>query len=103
MGQRDRKTKSFKDNPALMFLSEAGEQESTAEQTAQETAIKAPTGAKAPAGYKYNPLYIETKTKRLQLVLQPSLYERIKSEAEKKGLSINEFCHQALDKATRKE
>lgn len=102
MAQRDRKTKSFKDNPALMFLSEAGEQD-TAEQTAQETAIKAPTGVKAPAGYKYNPLYIETKTKRLQLVLQPSLYERIKNEAEKKGLSINEFCHQALDQATRKE
>lgn len=101
--------KSFKDNPALMFISgadETGEQEAQTEQAeaqAQKATPKAPTGVQAPAGYKYNPLYVETKTKRLQLVLQPSVFERIKARATESGLSVNEYCHQILDKATREE
>lgn len=103
--------KSFKDNPALMFISgaeEAGkEQGEQAEQTKQavaEVPLKAPT-TKIPTGtgYKYNPLYVETKTKRLQLVLQPSVLERVKARAKESGLSVNEYCHQILDKATREE
>lgn len=99
--------KSFKDNPALMFISGAEatgeEQEAKTEQTAAEAPVKAPTNAKAPQGYKLNPLYVETKSKRLQLVLQPSLFERIKAKATESGLSVNEYCHQILDKATREE
>lgn len=55
---------------------------------------------KAPEGYKINPLYIEVKSKRVQLVLQPSLYTRVKAAADKKGLSFNEYCHRILDNAT---
>ena len=106
--------KSFKDNPALMFISgaeeagkEQGEQAEQVEQTKQavaEVPLKAPT-TKMPTGtgYKYNPLYVETKTKRLQLVLQPSVFERVKARAKESGLSVNEYCHQILDKATREE
>lgn len=56
---------------------------------------------KPPDGYKRNPLYIETKSRRLQLVLQPSLYERVKACAVASGLSVNEYIHQILDSATR--
>lgn len=86
--------KSFKDNPALQFISAADEQEGP-----QAT----PTTAKAPAGYKVNPLYVETKSRRLQLVLQPSLFERVKARATASGLSVNEYIHQLLDEATREE
>lgn len=49
--------------------------------------------------YKLNPLYIETKSKRLQLVLQPSLYERVKDAAFTAHLSVNEYIHRVLESA----
>ena len=90
--------KSFKDNPALQFISTAEEEEQ--EVTPEK---KAPTTAKAPEGYKLNPLYVETKSRRLQLVLQPSLYEKVKATAKAKKLSVNEYIHQLLEEATREE
>lgn len=87
--------KSFKDNPALQFIS-------SAEEERMEPEREKPTG-KAPDGYKVNPLYVETKSRRLQLVLQPSLYERVKKRATNSGLSVNEYIHQILDEATREE
>ncbi len=88
--------KTFKGNPALQFISTPTEGE---DQDQEAEAIP----AKAPEGYKLNPLYIETKSRRLQLVIQPSLYERIKARATASGISVNEYCHKALDEATRKE
>ena len=64
---------------------------------------KVPTTAKAPEGYKLNTLYVETKTKRLQLVLQPSLFNRVKKGAKQAGLSVNEYVHRILDEATKGE
>lgn len=61
------------------------------------------TAEKPPEGYKLNPLYVETKSRRLQLVLQPSLYDRVKAGAAAAGLSVNEYVHQILDTATREE
>lgn len=82
--------KNFKDNPALQFLSTADPAE-----PAQETAPQYPM--------KRNPLYVETKSRRLQLVVQPSLHERLKNRAKARGLSVNEYVHQILDEATREE
>lgn len=92
--------KSFKDNPALQFISAAEEIEREEQKPIQPKAIEKP-----PTGYKYkiNPYYIETKTRRLQLVLQPSLYERVKTKAKESGLSVNEYVHRILDNATREE
>ena len=52
---------------------------------------------KDPAGYRVQ--YVETKTKRLQLVLQPSLYKKLKENAKKSGLSVNEYVHRVLKAA----
>lgn len=87
--------KNFKDNPALQFIS-APEREQEAE------SVTAPIN-KAPEGYKVNPLYIEKRTQRLQLILQPSLYNRLKEMSKKQNVSTNELIHQILDKATREE
>ena len=91
--------KTFKDNPALQFISKAEEEEKEVT-PAQEAPT---TAAKAPEGYKLNPLYVETKTRRLQLVLQPSLFDRVKKEAKKCGLSVNEYVNRILDEATKRE
>lgn len=90
--------KSFKDNPALQFISAAADPEPEAPEQPALISTEKP-----PAGYKVNPLYVETKTRRLQLVLQPSLFERVKAQAKASGLSVNEYVHQVLDKATREE
>lgn len=90
------KKKSFIDNPALQFIS-------TVEETRQEElpASQAKPAEKPPEGYKL--IYVETKSRRLQLVLQPSLYDRVKAGATAAGLSVNEYVHQILDTATREE
>lgn len=103
------KKKSFIDtereneNPAFAFISEESIKAVEGEGEAEAAALKAPTGEKPPKGYKVNPLYVETKTKRLQLVLQPSLFERVKAASNAAGLSLNEYCHRLLDEATREE
>lgn len=85
--------KSFKDNPALQFISSTEAEEPTTAESSE----------RPPKGYKLNPMYVETKSRRLQLILQPSLYNRVKEQAKAMGLSVNEYCHQILDEATRKE
>lgn len=72
--------KDFKNNPAMQFVT-TGKQE-------QETEV--------PEGFKKNPEYIEVKKKRVQLVMQPSLYEKAKKQAESEGLSFNAYIHKIL-------
>lgn len=91
--------KSFKDNPTLQFISTPEEQqEAITPKKVNPSQVEPP-----PEGYKINPLYVETKKRRLQLVLRPSLYDKIKSGASKQGISVNEYVHRILDKATQEE
>lgn len=86
--------KSFKAdlNPAMQFIS-----------TPAEEAPATTTTAPAPAGYKVNPLYIETKSKRLQLLVQPSLLEKLKGKAKAEERSVNDLVHSILEEALRGE
>ena len=96
------KKKSFiGENPALQFISTA-ETETQPEEREPMPAQPKPS-QKPPKGYKLNPLYVETKSRRLQLVLQPSLYDKVKAGAAAAGLSVNEDVHQILENATREE
>lgn len=85
--------KSFKAelSPAMQFIS------TPAEET--ETRETAPRAKDAPEGYKVNPLYIEKRSKRLQLLVQPSLYDKIKTQADGEGCSVNDFIHRVLEDA----
>lgn len=56
-----------------------------------------------PEGYKVNPLYIEKKSKRLQLLIQPSLFGKVKARADREGKSVNELIHSILEDETREE
>lgn len=81
--------KSFKiENPAEQFISKPI---ARTEQPVEVT-------EEAPKGYKLNPKYIEKKDRRLQLLLQPSVYDAIKAKAESKGQSVNNFIHELLEK-----
>lgn len=85
--------KSFKAelNPAMQFISTPTEE--------TETKGNAPRAKEAPEGYKVNPLYIEKRSKRLQLLVQPRLYNKIKAQADAEGCSVNDFIHRVLEDA----
>jgi hypothetical protein len=85
--------KSFKDNPAMRFISTG--------QTATGTIPDAEEKPTAPM--KPNPLYIETKSKRLQLLIQPTLHRKLKDRATAQGVSLNELIHTALQEYTEGE
>ena len=108
--------KSFKrSEPALAFISGAEEEASrppkakSTSKPAKKATATAPKSPKAkpttkdregaPEGYKLAPQYIETKSKRVQLLIQPSLYEEIRDRAEAEGLSVNEEIHNLLRQA----
>lgn len=89
--------KDFINNPALRFISEAAPEEPEAPKAEPQPEIT------TPEGYKLNPIYVEKRIRRLQLVLQPSLYERVKTKAAAAGQSVNDYVHALLDEATKED
>lgn len=91
--------KNFKqNNPAEAFITMPEEEPIKEELQSQ------PTGArKAPAGYKLNPEYIEVKSKRVQLLLQPSIVDALKALAKEKGFSMNECANEAIKQYLERE
>jgi len=86
--------KSFKEdiNPAMQFISPPS----------LEAGPEASEAGNPPAGHKANPLYIETKSRRVQLLMQPSLHKKLKDRADSEGTSLNELVHSLLDNALKK-
>lgn len=84
--------KNFK-NPALNFISR---------ETIEEVDGK-PEGfqftGKAPEGYRINHAYIETRSKRLQLLVQPSLEKKYRDLSKQYGVSFNDLINRVLYKA----
>ena len=95
--------KSFTDaNPAMAFISTATEQEDFAltQPTKEELEAKlnqdTVNHVSNGVPMKKNPEYLETKSKRVQMLMQPSLYNSIKEKAEQSGISVNEMMHEIL-------
>ena len=84
------------ENPAELFIS------SKAEAPAPPQTQEAPAG-KAPEGYRANPLYIENKSKRLQLLTKPSTAEKLRAKAQREGRSVNDIVNTILEEALREE
>ena len=87
--------KTFKEsleNPAELFISKPIEAPAKQDQTAT-----------APEGYRINPLFIENKSKRLQLLTKPSTAEKLKAKATREGRSVNDIINTILEDALREE
>jgi hypothetical protein len=93
--------KSFidKGNPALQFISQPTEEET---EHISKGKRKAQGPAQPPKGYKVNPEFIEVKSRRLQLVIQPSLFDKVKAQAQAKNQSVNAYICDALTQALGK-
>lgn len=118
----DKMKKRAAENPALMFISQP---EPEPEEAAPVVSVNPETGKKrlkvsssrmvetpepepipeetillqAPR----SPQRGEAKTRRLQLLLQPSLYEAVKARAEAEGVSVNEEIGELLRSALRED
>lgn len=97
--------KNFKQiNPAEAFITiPETETEPIREDAQRETQSKLTGTRKAPEGYKLNPEFIEVKSKRVQLLLQPSIVEALKALAKGKGLSMNETANEAIKEYLERE
>ena len=87
--------KSFKNNisnPALQFIT----QEEPENKQENNKSYTPRADAETPAGYKKDPSYIETRSKRVQLLLQPSVVDEVKSKAQANNISMNELFNIAI-------
>lgn len=79
-------------NHASRFTSNSSDNKSTKKKDCTSNSV--------PEGYKIVP---ESKSKRLQILIQPSLYNKIKERAEKNRTSVNDTIHSILSKSIRGE
>ena len=105
--------KSFKEkmqqkaavNPTLQFITPPDQEEAipqTAEQSRSRRKAAAVPGSdrKAPQARRAQPQFDEEiKSRRLQLLLTPSLYEAIKAKAIEERVSVNELINILLKDA----
>ena len=70
--------KSFKDNPALQFITTTPHKEKTATLSQPATSN------------------VETKSKRLNLLIRPSLHTKLTNMAQLQDISVNALIHKAL-------
>lgn len=82
-------SKDFKNSPALSFISSAEQVKDT------QSADKAPEGMRLNPAYIEK--YIEKRSKRVQIIMQPSLYEKAKAKAESRGTSFNDYVHSLIE------
>lgn len=87
-------------SPAAQFFEKA---EETTDEKNEGTPAEpdgtdtAPAVLVPPEGYRVDPRFIEKKSQRVQLVMQPSLYKRAQRAAKKQKISFNELIHQLLN------
>ena len=89
--------KDFSNAPAInTFISNIAEIE---EQKASENKQQQPliTEQNNEVAFQYAPQKKEIKNKRLQLVVTPTLYKKIKSKARENNTSMNDLICQLID------
>lgn len=89
-------SKDFTKSPAMQILKADTE-------PAAPPAPTADTPKRKGRILKNPPVKREARSRRIQLLMQPSLYDRVKTGAEIEGLSFNEFVHCLLLEALEKK
>ncbi len=92
--------KSFKNNinPAMQFISTVEEPE-----VVEQPVVEKKTSEVIPEGYKVDYRFVETKSRRLSLLVQPSIHDKLKKGAAASGKSLNEYIHSLLEEAVKGE
>ena len=83
------------DNPALQFISSAMQDTEGGSAQSENPEPRAET---IPEGYKLDTRFIEKRTQRVQLLMQPSLLKKAKTKARRNGQSLNDYVHTLIEK-----
>jgi predicted HicB family RNase H-like nuclease len=92
------KKRSRMDNPAESYFSSVTEP--TGQQEEVQTATTQSKGTNTTGhitNYKEMLKQVEARSKRLQCLIQPSLYSKIKILADQDGISLNDLVHTTLE------
>lgn len=98
-------------NPTLQFISapEAAPEPQNEPQTVEKrrpgrkTSTASSTPQRAPQAHRAQPQYDEeTKSRRLQVLLTPSLYDELRERAVEERMSVNEMINTILKDYLRK-
>ncbi len=85
--------KDFSNNAAFEMLNATANQQATkANKEKKRATVKTATTAKT-----FEPIKKETKSKKLLLLLKPTLHERLKAKAAGFDMSMNELVNQILE------
>lgn len=99
--------KSFKDsisNPAMQFISITEEEHEQKEAIEEVTPLKEVNlKEEMNENYKINYKYVEKRNKRVQMLMQPSLYEKVKNRATQNGRSVNDELHLIIEATIKGE
>lgn len=90
-------------NPTLQFIYQPEPQDETQPVEEQRSERSSSTPKKRTQARRSLPQFDEeTKSRRLQLLITPSLYEAIKAKATQERRSINDLINSILSDAVRK-
>lgn len=95
--------KSFIDNinPAMQFITP--QQQEDPEAAPADSAQVHGKELTPPQGYKVDPRFIETRSKHVQLLVQPSLHKRVKALAKQQKRSVNDMLNALIEAALEVE
>ena len=96
--------KSFKDNPALQFISDPTPDAGAARPAQTEPAIADPADARAMLALRQAiqlSAPTESKSRRIQLLIRPSTFDKLKALSGETGQSMNEIINVALEMLLR--
>jgi len=93
-------------NPAAAFISNASQvksEEATPYDDSTHNAKDAHNAHDAPGGVGYTPHMDETKTRRVNLLIRPSLFEDFRKVAHMKRTSTNDLLNRLIAECTEQE
>jgi hypothetical protein len=89
-----------KERPAAQNTKRAPSIKKTAPALKASRVSSPPTSPqKPPEGFKVNPIYVEKRSRKVVLMLQPSLYDKVKKQADKENRSVNDWAISILEQA----
>lgn len=93
--------KSFKDNPALQFMSRAEEVNREAKEEKVEEKVPEVREIKevreVVSNFRAAPLIFETKSKRFNMLIRPSIYASLKEMSMNRGTSVNDLINTIVE------
>lgn len=92
------KKKSFVDesNPALAFITATPTEPETLSEPDKTEIEQAPEEQKPARHPRRNRQRPETKSRRIQVLIKPSMHDALKDIAEHEGISVNEAINEAV-------